>query len=82
MGKIDDTIAGVEEGLNAGMWTIGLAISGNEVGPPLKEREALPAEAQATKRERATRRMEQCGARYIVDSIAHIQARTHRGERP
>ncbi|MEE8635622.1 MAG: phosphonoacetaldehyde hydrolase, partial [Acidiferrobacterales bacterium] len=39
--KIDDTVPGVEEGLNAGMWTIGLAISGNEVGLPLKEWEAL-----------------------------------------
>ena len=27
--KIDDTIPGIEEGLNAGMWTIGLAVSGN-----------------------------------------------------
>ena len=30
--KIDDTRPGIEEGLNAGMWTIGLAISGNEIG--------------------------------------------------
>ena len=28
----DDTLPGVEEGLNAGMWTIGLAKSGNEIG--------------------------------------------------
>ncbi len=37
MGNIDDTLAGVEEGLNAGMWTIGLTISGNEVGLALQE---------------------------------------------
>ncbi|MBI3105070.1 MAG: hypothetical protein HYY95_05775 [Candidatus Rokubacteria bacterium] len=29
--KIDDTVPGVEEGLNAGMWSIGLAMSGNEL---------------------------------------------------
>ncbi len=87
--KIDDTVPGVEEGLNAGMWTIGLAISGNEVGLPLKEWEALPAEEQALKREYAYRRMEQCGAHYVVDTIADImpciddiQARIHRGEGP
>ncbi len=87
--KIDDTIPGVEEGLNAGMWTIGLAISGNEVGLPLKEWEALPAEEQAVKRERAYLRMQQCGAHYVVDTIADImpciddiQARIHRGEEP
>src|SRR5512141_999213 len=27
--KIDDTRPGIEEGLNGGMWTIGLAVSGN-----------------------------------------------------
>src|SRR3970282_1372086 len=44
--KIDDTIPGVEEGLNAGMWTIGLAVSGNEVGMMLDEWRALPAAEQ------------------------------------
>ena len=87
--KIDDTIPGVEEGLNAGMWTIGLAISGNEVGMMLDEWRALSAAAQKAKRERAYARMRQCGAHYTVDSIADImpciddiQARIRRGEAP
>ena len=87
--KIDDTIPGVEEGLNAGMWTIGLAISGNEVGMTLDEWQALPAAAQKLKRDRAYARMQQCGAHYTVDSIADImpciddiQARIRRGEAP
>ena len=87
--KIDDTIPGVEEGLNAGMWTIGLAISGNEVGMTLEEWNTLPADAQKPKRERAYARMQQCGAHYTVDSIADImpciddiQARIRRGEAP
>jgi len=87
--KIDDTVPGVEEGLNAGMWTIGLAVSGNEVGLMLDEWNALPAAAQKVKRERAYARMQQCGAHYTVDSIADImpciddiQARIRRGEAP
>ena len=87
--KIDDTIPGVEEGLNAGMWTIGLAISGNEVGMMLDEWQALPAPAQKLKRARAYTRMQQCGAHYTVDTIADImpciddiQARIRRGEAP
>jgi phosphonoacetaldehyde hydrolase len=32
MVKIGDTISDIEEGLNAGMWTIGLSQSGNELG--------------------------------------------------
>lgn len=70
--KIDDTIPGVEEGLNAGMWTIGLAVSGNEVGMPLDEWKALPEVEQQAKRRRAYARMWQCGAHYTVDTIADI----------
>lgn len=87
--KVDDTLPGVEEGLNAGMWTIGLAVSGNEVGMTFDAWRALaPAEQQA-KRERACARLRQCGAHYVVDSIADIlpciddiEARLRRGERP
>ena len=85
--KIDDTVPGVEEGLNAGMWTIGLAVSGNEVGMMLEDWRALPAAEQKVKRERAYARMQQCGAHYTVDTIADImpciddiQARIRRGE--
>jgi phosphonoacetaldehyde hydrolase len=87
--KIDDTLPGVEEGLNAGMWTIGLAVSGNEIGLPLDEVRALEPSDFERRRERAYTRMYQCGAHYVVDSIADvmpcldaIQVRIARGERP
>jgi len=87
--KVDDTIPGVEEGLNAGMWSVGLAVSGNEVGLSLADWRALPAAEQKLKRERAYRRMLQSGAHYVVDTIADlmrciddIEARLRRGERP
>ncbi|MBI4012069.1 MAG: phosphonoacetaldehyde hydrolase [Candidatus Rokubacteria bacterium] len=87
--KVDDTVPGIEEGLNAGMWAVGLAVSGNEVGLPRHEWEALPAREQAAKRERACRRLAPAGAHYVVDTIADlmpciddIQARIRRGERP
>jgi phosphonoacetaldehyde hydrolase len=87
--KVDDTVPGVEEGLNAGMWTVGLAVSGNEVGLPLKEWQALPAAEKEAKRSRAYLRMQQCGAHYVVDTIADlmpciddIQDRIRRGESP
>jgi phosphonoacetaldehyde hydrolase len=87
--KVDDTIPGVEEGLNAGMWTVGLAISGNEVGLSLKDWQALPQDEQKVRRERAYRRMLQSGAHYVVDTIADlmpciedIETRVRRGERP
>jgi len=87
--KVDDTVPGVEEGLNAGMWTVGLAVSGNEVGLPLQAWHALPEDQKALKRSRAYGRMQQCGAHYVIDTIADlmpciddIQARIRRGETP
>ena len=71
------------------MWTIGLAVSGNEVGLSLADWEELPEAEQERRRERAYRRMLQSGAHYVVDSIADImpciddiEARLARGERP
>jgi phosphonoacetaldehyde hydrolase len=87
--KVDDTVPGIEEGLNSGMWTVGLAVSGNEVGLSRPEWEALPAAEQEVRRRRACRRMEQAGAHYVVDAVGDllscvddIQARIHRGETP
>jgi len=87
--KIDDTRPGVEEGLNAGMWTIGVAVSGNEVGLSLAEWKKLPEGEQARRRRIAYERLAQSGAHYVVDSIADvppclddIEARLARGERP
>ena len=87
--KVDDTVPGIDEGLNAGMWTIGLAVSGNEVGLQRHEWEALPEGEKQAKRERAHRRMWQAGAHYVVDAIGDIlpclddiQARIRRGEQP
>jgi phosphonoacetaldehyde hydrolase len=87
--KVDDTVPGVEEGLSAGMWTVGLAVSGNEVGLTREEWEALPPAEQAPRRVRAHRRLAQAGAHYVVDTIADplpclddVQRRIHQGERP
>ena len=87
--KIDDTNPGIEEELNAGMWTIGLALSGNEIGLPSKAVHAMDPVEREQKRQRDYTRMYQAGGHYVVDSIADImpclddiEARMARGERP
>ncbi len=87
--KVDDVVPGIEEGLNAGMWSVGLAMSGNEIGLPLDEVRALEPDEREAKRQRAYTRMYQAGAHYVVDDIAQIlpciddiEARMARGERP
>lgn len=87
--KIGDTLPDIEEGLNAGMWTIGLAKSGNELGMNEKEVGALPADRLQARLERAYQRMAAAGAYDVVDTIAdvlpvidRIHARIAAGERP
>lgn len=87
--KVDDTITGIEEGLNAGCWAIGLGISGNEVGLPLSEWNALDESRKQQHRARVYPRMHQSGAHYVIDSVADlipclddIEARLKRGEKP
>ena len=87
--KIGDTTADVEEGLNAGAWSVGLAKSGNELGLSEEEADALdPRELSARLRE-IYRRLHGIGAHYVVDTIADlpavldsIGAQLARGERP
>jgi phosphonoacetaldehyde hydrolase len=87
--KVGDTLPDIEEGLNAGMWTVGLARTGNEMGLTEPEIAALDPETRASRLARAYKRMSQTGAHYVVDSIADvppllddIDARLARGERP
>ena len=87
--KIGDTLPDIYEGLNAGMWTIGLAKTGNELGLNEKEIEALPADELQRRLETAYKRMYEAGAHYVVDGIwdcdkiiDEINTRLERGEKP
>jgi phosphonoacetaldehyde hydrolase len=87
--KIGDTLPDIEEGLNAGMWTIGLARTGNELGMTEEQVAALDPQILHARLSRAYRRMSQSGAHYVVDGISDvmpvlddINGRLARGERP
>jgi phosphonoacetaldehyde hydrolase len=70
--KIGDTPADIEEGLNAGAWSIGVAATGNMVGLSQSEFEAL-SEAERKDRLAAARaELEKAGAHYVVDSVADV----------
>jgi phosphonoacetaldehyde hydrolase len=87
--KVGDTVPDIAEGLNAGMWTIGLARTGNELGLTEQEIAALEPQVLRGKLDRARQRFRQAGAHYVVDAIAEvapvldeINARLAHGERP
>jgi phosphonoacetaldehyde hydrolase len=87
--KVDDTAPGVGEGVAAGTWTVGVALTGNEVGLSAQELATLSDADRAAHRERAGTVLRDAGADLVIDSVADlpdavgvIEARLARGERP
>ena len=70
--KVDDTVVGIEEGLHAGTWTVGLSISGNATGLTYAQWKALSAEQQASCRLKAEQTLKQSGAHYVIDTVADL----------
>lgn len=87
--KVDDAAPGIEEGINAGMWTVGLTLSGNEAGLTLAEYQAASPATLAACRAKAAPRLQQAGAHYLIDTLAELPAvvaeinrRLEAGEKP
>jgi len=87
--KVGDTKIDIDEGLNAGCWTIGLSAAGNYVALSLEDFEALPEEKRRDLVVNADDMLRRQGAHYVVETIADvmpclddIEARLRRGERP
>jgi phosphonoacetaldehyde hydrolase len=87
--KIGDTPSDIAEGLNAGMWTIGITRTGNEIGLTQAEWDLTPVAQQLKLIDAASARLRQAGAHYIVASvneslasIEEIASRIAAGERP
>ncbi len=69
MVKIGDTISDIEEGRNAGMWTVGLTQSGNELGLSREQAEALAPHDLAKRLAAIEKRYRNAGAHYVVKGI-------------
>jgi len=67
--KIGDTVSDIEEGRNAGMWTIGLTQSGNELGLPEDLVEAMDPEKLKRRIADIETRFRDAGAHYVVKGI-------------
>jgi len=87
--KVGDTESDIEEGRNAGMWTIGLTRSGNSVGLTETEWAALDSAERARLIGAANAELKAAGAHYLAESVAdilpvldEIEVRIASGERP
>jgi len=89
MVKVGDTVADVLEGINAGMWTVGCTMSGNEIQLPENELRLLDTEELKRRSEVAEEKLRKAGADFIIEGVwdllpvlDEIDARIKRGERP
>ena len=79
----------IAEGLNAGMWTVGVTKTGNGLGIPLAEVEAMPPKDLASRLQAVSDRLLGAGAHYVLEEVAQlpevineIAEHLARGERP
>lgn len=70
--KVDDTMPGIDEGRNAGMWTVGLSLSGNEVGYSPEEFAKAPQQEVEDRVAAAQARLKNAGAHHVVRSVAEL----------
>src|SRR5690554_6169 len=87
--KVDDTATGIEEGLNAGMWTVAVVASVNAVGLSEEQFFALDDDDRDEALQVGRSMMVQSAAHYVIDSIADmedvlvdIERRLAAGEQP
>jgi phosphonoacetaldehyde hydrolase len=87
--KIGDTVSDIEEARNAGMWAVGVAATGNEIGLSAAALAALPDDDRQRRLAIARDRLKAAGAHYVIDSAAAsesvvdaIERRLAAGDRP
>jgi phosphonoacetaldehyde hydrolase len=88
--KVDDTVSGIGEALEAGCWGVGVSRYSNYMNINSFEEEKRLSKAEIEARHEKTREiLRKAGAHYVIDSLADIEpviadvnARLARGEKP
>ena len=70
--KVGDTMPDVEEGINAGCWSVGCTAPGSEVGIPLAEWQLLSPSDRSAHLERAARKLSGAGAHFAIPTLAEL----------
>lgn len=70
--KVGDTISDIEEGLNAGVYTVAVVVGSSEMGLSLTEYEALTKAEQETLIQKVTDKFYQAGADLCVNDLTEF----------
>lgn len=71
--KVDDTILGVEAGINAGCWTIGITQTGNLLGLSADEIRAIATDELNTRTSEISEQFRNAGAHLVINSVEQIE---------
>jgi phosphonoacetaldehyde hydrolase len=70
--KVDDTLVGIQEGKNAGAWTIGVTKTGNLVGLGENDLKNISSEELNKRMSNAEKEFRSNGADFVIESVAEI----------
>jgi phosphonoacetaldehyde hydrolase len=70
--KVGDTVPDIQEGRNAGVWSVGVTHTGSEVGCTAAELVAMPEPERAERVRIAGRKLLEAGAHEIIPSAADV----------
>jgi len=72
--KVDDAVVGIAEGRAAGVWTIGVAASGNLIGLDQAALASLDPADRQRRIDAAAATLRAAGAHDVIDSVADLPA--------
>jgi len=67
--KVGDTVADIQEGVNAGTWVVGVVEGGNELGLSEEEHRALSWSDSESRKGTVASRLKWAGAHFVIDRI-------------
>jgi phosphonoacetaldehyde hydrolase len=70
--KVGDTIADIEEGINAGMWSVGVVTSSNEMGLTYEEIRFMEQKDLEIRKQLVRDTFLEAGADYVIDNLSEI----------
>ena len=70
--KVGDTVSDVQEGVNAGVWSVGIIEGSSELGLSEKEWEVLSSDEKKSASERVEASFRNAGAHFVIQNMAEL----------
>ena len=70
--KVGDTVVDIEDGRNAGVWSVAVVDSSSEMGLSEAEFAALSASERAARRQAVRKKFADAGADEVIDDLSQL----------